>query len=400
MSHTYHVTMSSCRVVTWSSFVLGILLKKMELSGKMLETQAMSTQKNKQIMTLMMVVAICTFATQAMSAEIPITVDIYGQANLSVDYMDNANPSDSNAGESLYLSSNSSRLGFKGSANVAEGYDVIYQIECSVDLSEGSGTIAGRNSYVGFDTPYGRIIGGKYDTPFKSLATGNDLFMNRIGDNRNILGIGGAGFNLRSDDILVYTSPTYYNLTLVAGYVAEDGVNQADALSTSLSYKAEEVFQDGDCLSFGAGYEVHGKRLIGPAVAESESGVRLAATYKTGAWAFTGLTEWLYDTGGTKDADRNTFGGGAAYDLGCCIVKAQVYKCDGVDGTANSNAVMYVAGVDKKLSDDTTIYAAYALMENQAGSTLAMAGGGHGDNVTPASGGDPSGFSLGIIHKF
>lgn len=363
----------------------------------------MSTKKTK-LVTLLMFLTLCGFVVQATADEESLKYDLYGQAHLALESHDNGDSS------AFHVASNSSRLGVRGQEELDYGLFAVYQLEAAIQIDEGDWGTTLRNTYAGLShETYGRFIAGRHDTPFKCLATGNDLFVNRVGDNRNILGVannsgGGTHFNQRLDDIVVYQSPTLYGFSCMLGYSADgddaDPNEDKYAVSGSLNYRAADLFTEGDSLKCGVGYETRGKGYDDNGVNE-DKGVRLAGTYKTGPFTFAGIYEMLMDLNGVQDVDRDAFGVGAAYDVGMCVLKAAFYTTDGIDGQANSGADMVVFGADKKLSKHTTLYAAFATMSNDSGSALRVSGGGHGTVVAAAGNGeDPSVLSLGIIHKF
>jgi predicted porin len=356
--------------------------------------------------TILFMMVVTCFAVVSLQADETQKVEgktegpnLYGQANLSLDALD------SGSNSSPYVSSNSSRLGVKGDKAINDDNNVIYQIEWQVwmDQSERGGTATAplpstvnqafrlRNTFAGVATPYGTVRAGHFDTPFKVVGCNHGLFINRIGDFRNVVGVGGGGFNQRPDNVISYTTPTHSGLTGVVAYAAENGTPAGGIISGAVMYK-------NGPLKANAAYEDHGKGTTNGI--NSESGVRLAGTYTFGDFAVMGLFESLMDLAGVAGADRETYGGGVSYDAKVCTVKGQIFTTDGTDNVANSGGTMFVLGVDKKLTERTTLYAAYAETSNDSAATMGMSGGGHGDSVTPAAGFDPSGFSLGLHHKF
>ena len=319
-------------------------------------------------------------------------VEIYGQANVSMDYLDDG------AGDgSVYLSDNASRLGFKGSTVINDEVKLIWQMESAVSLDDGdtsdNNKLCNRNSYIGFDTPYGKIITGRNDTPYKTLGIKGDLFLNRIGDYRNILGSVSESFDQRVNNVVMYTSPTSGGVTATVAYVPEDGAVNTEIYSASVIYQ-----QDG--LLAGLACEQHGI-AIKNAGGDEAQGIRALISYKTGDVQANVIFESLINADAT-DYNRNSIGAGVAVDMSEKVVlKGQIYATDGDDTEDNAGAVMYVAGVDYKIAKSTTLYAAVALTDNEGSASFAMSGGGgHEDKVTPAAGDDPVGISFGIVHKF
>lgn len=345
--------------------------------------------------TLLGLGAVAAYAVDEEKKTLEYTV--YGRAHVSVEHLNNGTDS------SEYLSSNSSRIGFKGNAEVTEVLQLIWQIEATVNLDESGGQFATRNSFAGLKGAYGTILAGRHDSPFKQLGRTADLFGDRIGDSRNIIGLNTCGCDLRLDNVIIYTSPNLKGLTLQAARTTRDGADDTDVTGASA------VYRNGNLL-VGAAYEQHGTMLTpvdsdgdeetdSPS-AKGESGVRVAGSYKVGKAKITGLYENLMDVGGTSGADRSSWGLGVSYTLGKVVAQAQYYTTDGVDARPNTGAAMYVVGCDYKLGDRTSVYLAYAMTDNEDNVANRMSGGAHGEKVTPALGKNPSGVAVGLIHDF
>ena len=76
------------------------------------------------------------------------TLEVYGKIHVSIDNSDRDDPAVTNDGMSI--SSNSSRLGFKGKKETESGIDIIWQVEQEVSFDDASaGNFANRNTYVG-----------------------------------------------------------------------------------------------------------------------------------------------------------------------------------------------------------------------------------------------------------
>ena len=94
-------------------------------------------------------------------------LEVYGKWHMSVDFSDD----DSAKGSNTSISSNSSRLGFKGKHAIENNnMSAIWQIETEINPDHGGDTWAGRNSFVGVQGSLGTLIFGLHDTPFKTVA--------------------------------------------------------------------------------------------------------------------------------------------------------------------------------------------------------------------------------------
>lgn len=148
-----------------------------------------------------------TFWTSAWAQDLTI----YGVDHLSADGIDNG------AQRSEYIHSNSSRLGFKGSHDLGDGFSVLFQYESGVDLTgHGAGDGNGgtnangqiftraRDSYVGLKGGFGTVLIGRLPALNQWLYDYN-LFADQVGDLGNIWG--GDGLPGRVDHAAYYHTP-------------------------------------------------------------------------------------------------------------------------------------------------------------------------------------------------
>jgi len=299
----------------------------------------------------------------AAHAEGPIDGKIYGKINAAVLSTDNKGVSDT------YLESHASRLGFKGKTAVDHGMSVIYKLEYEVNPTEKNASSAGatdttifkqRNAIVGLETAAGTIMVGTHDTPMK-LAQGKiDLFNDlTYGDIKNVL----EG-EVRANDIIMYTSPTFKGLALNAAVTQdEDATTKDDGSSVSVTYKGI-------------------KNLYLAAAIDSEvsktDATRLVAQYQFNDLTVGALlnTSEPANTPGSKDESSTVVS--ASYKINNWKVKAQF-----ASGDEKSKGLEQVAfGVDYKLGKKSKVYFYSASLKND-------------DNST-----DKSANGLGIEHKF
>lgn len=133
-----------------------------------------------------------------------------------------------------YLENNFSWLGVKGSEKVADGVDIVYQMEFGVDnTTNSSDTFNARNTFLGFKTVAGTVLAGRNDTVFKQAEGNVDVFGNTNADiDRLVSAQAGAG---RSGDGVWYYSPKLADLvTLNATYLFDDNYEGATPTSDSM----------------------------------------------------------------------------------------------------------------------------------------------------------------------
>jgi predicted porin len=165
------------------------------------------------------------------------------------------------------------RLGLKGSGDLGPEYRVVYQLEFGFSLSDSndnafnldrSETLRMRNTFVGLAGPWGSLLAGRLDTPFKSSTAPLDLFTNTLGDSASTTGFQ----NYRMDNSLFYASPNLagfqFSAALVAGGGATlDGVSNIDSDSLAEAYSLALIYTRGP-LYASLAWERQGADLADP----------------------------------------------------------------------------------------------------------------------------------------
>jgi len=400
---------------------------------------------NKKLLVVAIAAALAPVAAMADSGN----VQIYGSVHMSVDSLNgNSAQVATDNNRETNISSNSSFIGFKGSEDLGNGLKAIWQMETQVGMGNtavsantdnGNNSLTSRNSFLGLTGGFGTAILGKHDTPVKILGRKADLFGDQIGDSRNLIAAGGAGWDLRPSNVVAYISPTFSGFHGAVAYVSNvtgDAVaGQPDGAAMWNSVTAVSalgIYESGPVM-VGLGYEKHNldnlNGTVTPASAalNSAGGIvvtpastlagvnnekiwRMVGGYTFGDFKVVGLFQKASDLGGGTN-DRKTWGLGGAYKMGATTIKAQYYKASDLTdcGTTDCGATganMIAVGADYSLSKRTVAYVAYARTNNDAGAvagtgaTFSAFGGGHGDNPGTVAGKDPSGFSLGMKHSF
>lgn len=130
-------------------------------------------------------------------AEVSPQVNVYGQVHVSVGYLDNSDE------PSFAVSSNSSRLGIKGSQLLENNLEAAFNIEYQIAVSDDAKSLARRNSYGALRGDFGELLIGRYDTPVKKLGRSIDLFWStQLGENRGATSIN--KFDSRYDNAIHY----------------------------------------------------------------------------------------------------------------------------------------------------------------------------------------------------
>ncbi len=391
---------------------------------------------NKKLLTAAIGAALAMGATVA-SAD----VKLYGKIHVSVDYLDakaGTGTVQTHSGKSTSVTNNTSRWGIDVSEKLGGGMTAIGKLESQIDATgdNSTDTATPQNRFVGLSSGFGTILAGVHDTPFKELMVATNLFTDQVGDSRNIIrqngaaNMGAAGtaatsalrqntvdWDLRAPNAIRYQTPDMggfkatflWSADVTTGTNIED--NRRKASSLSLAYASGPLY-----VAFA--HETH--RMSDTSAANgvgdgdpTESGQRLAATYNFGAVKVAALYQSLKNMGGKRggssgdqEVNRSSYGLGAAYTAGNNVFKAQYYKANKFnhkfDGSSadGTGANMWALGWDHLFSKTAKAYVAYSKTTNDAFMAHQVNAGGHGDQIAPNTGEDPSVWSVGMILDF
>jgi predicted porin len=329
--------------------------------------------------------AITEEVAAAVNASSPAsTLEFYGQFHASLDTLD----------DGTYLSGNSSRIGVRSEEALDSDLKLLWQIEASINLDEGSDSNFNlRDTYIGIahDT-YGSFLLGRMDSAFERLHRWTDFFDDQIGDSRNIVGFGSDshGFDNREDNSIKYISPEMNGYTTMATFTTGEGDQNRSTFATNTA------FRNAAGLMIAGGFELHDDALVSGD--KMEFGMRLVASYQWERIKLAGIIEYLDNIGGVDGSDRASGGFGAAYAINTKnTIKAQFRHTNGVVKDAST---IYALGLDHSIQENTKIYLAYAFTTNDSLAENGVTGGGHGETVTPQPGDDSQGLSVGVIHSW
>ena len=266
-------------------------------------------------------------------------VDIYGKLHVSVSMFDDH---DDTAYNDVQISSNASRIGFKGAEDLGGGLSAIWQIESGVNLDEQNGGNANRNSFVGLKGGFGTVLIGNHDTPLKLVGRAVDLFGDTMADSRNVMG---GGSDTRAKNVVAYISPNFTGLSFAAAYSTDlsasvPTANDGDAADASV-YNLNATYTNGP-LFLGLGYgDGDGHEALGLG-----KHMRAAAGFTFGNFKVVGQYDKLDDdaVGAGQEGDFDAWMLGAAYTMGNVVLKANY-----MDGTYDGDAVD--AGYDVRAVD-------------------------------------------------
>jgi predicted porin len=352
---------------------------------------------NKKILAVAVSAALMAGASAAMAGE----AEFYGKVHVSVDSMDNGADSP-NDDSGLFMSSNSSRLGVKGKEDLGNGMSAFFKAEMSTDYVDNGSISLNRNSYIGLKGGFGTVKFGRHDMPFKTAVRKFDLFGDTIGDNRALTRakLGSDDWADRRNNLIMYSNKAGAVAFDIA-YGLEDGTEDATDMG------ARVTFKQGPLTVMGA-YEVHGSGNFGTNTDDSTGSI-IAASYSMGAMTVAGGYFSLSTIDGGKngslgaDVDATGYTLAGAYGVGGNTFKLQYTMAEpDFTGAKDVASTLLALGVDHKLSKMTSVYFVYASIANDDNASACFCSTGHASTVTasPVNGDDPSGFSVGMVHKF
>ncbi len=382
-----------------------------------------------KVLAALMVLAVSSFASLALAAEgeAPVVkgnIEVYGAAKLSVDVID-TDAKATGADKSLTrVSSNSSRIGFKGAEALNDDMSAVMQLELGINYDGTQTSVATsvtntttgatkntnidkityRNSYAGISSKaVGAVIFGIHDTPYKQATGSLDAFGDTMADYNAVIGAVNAAsdFDLRAKDTIMYMSPKWGGLQIMAATSKtgeESGTNASgnkSEYSLSASFTsgpvyvalANEVHKNGYGSLDTLGYKIEG---IKAGAGFTLEGTKIGLVYET-------LKDGVSDSKNT----RNALYLAASQRIGSETIKIAYGKAeDGKDPNTKTGATLTAAGVDHSFSKRTTAYVLYAKMKNDDNATYGLGQSGAGGAYAPAAGESPSVIAFGVNHTF
>ena len=346
-------------------------------------------------------------AAQAQTAN----VVLYGRLNLDLEYIDanGSNPSVTR------LSSNSSRLGVRGTEALGGGLNAIFQIESSINGDAGGGTLAGRDTFVGLQGSWGTVKFGNFLAPYDDMHpifgnvptfTTSILATAAIWANNGSFAKNTGAFDARLPNSLRYDSPVISGFTGSAQISLDSENGSSDPLVLSLA----GIYNNGP---FQGGIAYEANKDVRCAAATPNCGLDDWALTVTAAWNFgvvrvAGLYERLqYDTP-TGDLKRDLWGIGVTAPVGpgtiyaswqhandgkgSCTTRVGGFTCGGDTGADH-----YTVSYTYPLSKRTITYIGYTGLNNEARAS-------YNYNINPylpnTQGLDLNGFVAGMVHLF
>lgn len=381
---------------------------------------------NQKLVAIAVVAALMPVAAMA-------EVTVYGRGHLSID------ANSGNAGETttagtkngLSLTSNSSRLGFKGAEDLANGMKAVFQLETEVlaQGSDGGTSLFGgqRDTHVGVAGDFGTVIAGRLPLA-NQWAYDANFFGDKVGDAANFTGGGFGGNGLlgvpgRVSRAVAYVSPSLGGGTVLAAYVpntqqslgmGQNSLNKQASYTLRASYDSNNIFAAANLANIGvAGVDLNNDPLVTTLAGKDG---KVTVTSLAGGYDF-GVAkvraQWVQSkadkAAAGAEVKQTVIAVGGQFKLSeDDSISAQFAKAGDISvGTtaANTGATLLAVGFDHAMSKDTTVYVAYAKVSNKDNAQFSATGYGHGGVGAPgvdASGkaASPSALSVGLIRNF
>jgi predicted porin len=360
-------------------------------------------------------------------------VTLYGRLNIDLEFVNGRQADGSNPTVSR-LSSNSSRLGVRGTESLGGGLSAIFQIESNISGDTGNSptsSFASRETFVGFQGNWGTFKMGKFLMPLDDM---HPIFGNVPTYTTSILSTadlwaqgtlskGAGGFDARLGNSLRYDSPSFNGLTFSGQIALRDSSGNADAsdsagdngnhvqeLRHAYAWGANAIYNNGP-IQVGVAAEGN-QKVRGPDINDYDFTV--TGGYNFGVVRVAAVYERLkYDTP-SGDLKRDFWGISGTIPMGpgtwyAFYGRAGDGKGSAADGTrvgqlakgsdtaANQWEISYTYPFSKR----TQVYAGYVKLDNDCNASYTF-------NINaytigrPEGGcfGKPGGFVLGMIHLF
>jgi predicted porin len=339
---------------------------------------------------------------------------IYGKADMAFAVTDNGTVSTNQ------VSSQVSKLGFKGAEDLGDGLSAIWQIEQQIDIDNTGAAgaknyFASRNSFAGLKgSNWGTLLMGRNDSPYKSATRSLDVFADQIPDSRSMMG--GAlpnkgGYNDdRPTDAIAYMTPNMNGLSAAIDYEAgaeaasASGDVKGSAWSLAGMYNEGPVYAALAYHNFTFGSSGTGTLAApgGFSANDKLTAWKVGGGYKMDMLQLNAVYEKITSSvGGSDPYNRNDFYLAGVYSLGSDDIKLAYVNAGKTNNVSDTGASQVSIGYDHNLSKATSLYAQYSKISNQNNAaynfttayTTAVTGG-------LTAGNDPSVFALGMKTSF
>lgn len=351
---------------------------------------------------------------------------LYGRLNLDVEVVNGKQggdgcPDNCPNPNQYRVSSNSSMFGIRGTESLGAGWNAIFQLESKIFVDTGGGVLAGRESFLGFQSPWGTAKLGFFLSPYDDI---HPIFGNAPTFTTSILSTGAlwaqaylgpalaGGFDARLANSVRYDSPTINGFNASVQYSSAEG-----APTTHSGVVSAGAFYNNGPIQLGAAYERH-HDIRGTIDAPlSDTAFSIAGGYQFEGVRVGAVYERLrYDITPSTDLTRNFYGVGVTLDAGPGLLflywghagngggsAANGSSIGGLVKGENTAATQWEASYTYLMSARTLVYGGYVKINNQSNAAYTFDANPYPIfcNAYPnGSCGRPGGFVAGVVHFF
>lgn len=362
------------------------------------------------------VAAALTAPVAAMAAD----VTVYGKAFLNIESVNNDKNSVVTAGASnsaMRINNDASRLGVKASEDLGDGLKALFQYEVQMDSNGNVGNGLGngtRNSGVGLEGGFGKVIMGIWDSPYKVVHNKTELFDNTTSFSAlNIIGRsntgaagaalnGGTNYNTRQKNMIQYWSPKFSGFQAAVSY-SPDSAQTATVNKTVTSLSGT---YDVDAIYVALGFENRADQFV---TRTTDSATRLTGRYNFGpAWIGATVESIKVNTTVTTNYTQQNLELVGQFSVTEKDTIGLSYAKAGKTNVANTGANQVSLRLGHNFSKTSEIFAAYTQLKNDAAQVgVAGSGGLYGLNSSAIQGtagaqlgSTQTAFGVGLIQSF
>jgi hypothetical protein len=260
------------------------------------------------------------------------------------------------------LNSNASRLGIKGELALEEaGLTVVYLAEYETDADDGGNSpFSQRNIYAGVQGSFGRVIGGKFDTPLKVIEGKVDQFNDLRADVDVLLG----GQN-RVNNIVQYSTPKLSNLfTANLAFITAEGVDvdldgePDDGLTDTIS---ASLVADSDTLYGAIAYDSNqlARRSLDGLVRADL--IRAVGAAKLGMFELGVLVQQASDVAPGSDREDTSYLISGGWNIAKFKLKAQYGIAEAK--VSDEKGMLAALGLDYSLGAKTKVFTYFSALD-------------------------------------
>lgn len=325
-------------------------------------------------------------------------IEIYGTLHMSLDYITDTDVA--GADDNLNVASNSSNIGFRGTIPIeGTALKAFYRAESQLNIDNGEGSFGGRDTYVGLDTPAGKLTFGYISTPYKIMGIIFSNYVTTAADPFAILGNASDNsprLDLRSFNGIQWEN-TFAGVNLKLMYSAAmsrdqapDGQDDNDADM----WNGSAIWKGPAGIRLGAAFALYDAWFGGPEI----DAYRLGAAWGSGPLSVEAIFEDI-DSDDAPEISRRAYGANVSFDITKATnIGAQWMHADESDA-GNDEADQLSVVLNHNFSKNLSAYALYSTVRNDNGGAYRITNYGH-DNVNVAAGADANVFSVGSVLKF